>query len=136
MNIKSSIRRMLTRTRSHHSQKQPEAASTETVAESADPSQTKPPSPPSSTPRQGISKKPSLQLAGFAQEESVETPANQITDQQSRQSSTDDSRPASRSIHDSPEDKPILVLQQATPTSEDGSSLQYLDAVNETAVVT
>ncbi|GAB7343358.1 hypothetical protein MBLNU457_1402t2 [Dothideomycetes sp. NU457] len=113
------------------------AASAETVVTaSADPCQTKPPTPPSSsTPRQLISEPPPDQSGGAAHEKTVETSANQITDQ-SRQSSTHDSHPASIDDICNSEDKPILVLQQATPTSEDGSSLQYLDAVNDTALET
>lgn len=129
---------MLTRTRSHHKQKDSShtAASAEAfVTASADPCQTKPPSPSLSAPRQFISETPPDQFQGLAQEKSERAPADQITDQ-SRQSSPDDSPLPSTDDTCNTEDKPILVIQQATPTSEDGSSSQYLDAVTDTAVAT
>lgn len=138
MDLKTSIRRMLTRTRSQHKQQKEfthTPPSAETVATtSADPCHTKPPTPPSSTPRRTRSETTPDRVGGAVQKESVDTPVNQITDQ-SRQSSTDDSRPASTDDTCDSGDRPVLVVQQATPTSEDGSSLQSLDAVNDTAVV-
>jgi len=142
---------MLTRSKSHHGHKKagsshkssPELLA-QTVTDCADQCQTEPPNPPpfQTGPRQTqfSDKQQSPRSRAADEEESdgaaAESLAKSDRPESAYQTSAEDHHQYSH--HDSspalPEDKPILVLQEATPTSEDDRGFDYLDAVKDTNI--